>query len=150
MDDMNYGPVPLAILLAVFFVVGFGISQLVAGNGLPGSSGDKPAENKTEDVALSQDEVADKGSEYLLSQLPPFVRNASTVSITRDESIEGTEYMWDWQVALTVEPNSFGQWATNETVTRTENFYLSKNGEHIFFATPQSTDTQQQSPGALP
>ncbi|MCJ7429138.1 MAG: hypothetical protein MUP66_01985 [Candidatus Nanohaloarchaeota archaeon QJJ-5] len=135
----------IVVVFVACFLVGFGVIYMLIA-GVPAVDVfDAPEQNTTEETALSQENVSAKAEEYLIAQLPPFVRNATTVSMEKDTSIEGTEYMWAWSVELYVEPNSFGQWATNETTTRTESFYLSKNGEYIFFSEPESTDVQQGS-----
>lgn len=138
------------VLFVICFLVGFGIIYTVT-VGTPSVDllAEEDPDNTTEDAALSQSNVSAKADEYVMSQLPPFVRNATTVSMEKDTDIEGMDYMWAWTVDLYVEPNSFGQWATNETTIRTETFYLSKNGDYIFYAQPERTEIQQQAPGPL-
>lgn len=132
------------LLFAVFFVAGFMVSGLL----VPGSSTNSPSTDTSEEETsfASQDEALTKAEGFLEAQFGnlPFIRNISTVSVNKDTRIEGTEYFYNWTVALTVEPNSFGRWATNTTRDRILNLYVSPDGDYVFGAVPESTDVEQR------
>jgi len=134
----------MAVTIVAAFAAGFFLQPTILGSG----SGDD-ADASGGEQAVDRSTVEQKGKQFISSQLPPFVTNIYTVSMTKDTSIEGTDFLWNWKANLRVEPNSFGEWATNETTNRTMNFYLSKNGDYIFPSAPQSTEIGQQRQGLV-
>ncbi len=141
-DWIDQGTVT-GLVLAVFFVGGFLTGGALTGDTVSSISED--SDERDEDFA-SQSEALGQAESFLEAQFGnlPFIRNITTVSVNRDTRIEGTEYFYNWTVALTVEPNSFGQWATNTTRDRILNLYVSPDGKYVFASAPESTDVQQR------
>ncbi|MDY6770874.1 MAG: hypothetical protein SV186_02850 [Candidatus Nanohaloarchaea archaeon] len=129
--------------LALFFVAGFLLNGFMGS--APGATGTATADGDDGPTSYAaQQEAIDAARQFLAAQFPPFVTNISTVSISKDARIEGVDYLYNWTAALTVEPNSFGSWATNTTRQRVVTFYVSPDGDYIFSSTPRRTTVQQQ------
>ncbi|MCJ7450467.1 MAG: hypothetical protein MUP58_01870 [Candidatus Nanohaloarchaeota archaeon QJJ-9] len=137
----------IGVLMAVFFVAGFIVSGMAVdlGENGQGTNDVRNGSDLTDGNFVSQEESLKKAQDYLMAQLPPFVSNATTVRAIKDSRVEGTRFLYNWTVGFTVEPNSFGEWATNNTTTKTYNFYVSPNGSYVFTAPPQETEVQSQS-----
>lgn len=134
------------LLFGLFFIAGFLVSGLLVPTGQSQPTEDDGPSSTDDTSFSSQSEALRQAEGFLESQFGnlPFIRNITTVSVNQDRRIEGTEYFYNWTVALTVEPNSFGQWATNTTRDRILNLYVSPDGEYVFSSPPESTDVQQQ------
>lgn len=146
----------IGIFLAIFFAAGFllnGFSnagnptgKIIESNGQDTSDTDNEeitSVQESDEETLSQSEALNKAKNYIAGQVPPFITNVTTVTVERDTNIEGTEYFYNWTAAFTVEPNSFGDWATNNTTQKFFNFYVSKNGDYLFYSAPEKTKTTQ-------
>lgn len=142
----------LGALLAVFFVGGFLVNDFL-GVGQQTQIGNQTQQAEEEGKTLSQQQALEKVKNYLVSGplSYPFTYNLTTVSVSKDKRLEGTDYLYNWTISYTVEANPFDSGIyyvpPNQTkTTQTMTLYVTKNGNYFFASVPYETEIQRRAP----